>query len=630
MALRTSVVPRADRPPVIPPSLRRDAARDVATPVRPQGAADEPPAKRAKRRRSAAEKLLARAELEAKSRSTEVEAPQWPEAALLGQELFTKALEASKGFQVAPPVGRQAALHLASMTGSTLRLAWSLGLLDSSPDWQGLFEEKLFEALQVSNLGFLSPDLQRQWRKPKASVWQRLQHLASLDRLLLGLWAEEHAVPHPCELSELAVEQFLQDPSTADHIAQLFQSPAAADAARRLGLAPSRAKKTARSQRPCWALRWLRARWLEGACLVKAEGCSRKQMLRYVTHWQLVGRDVTARYLAFVIPSPKVLREIQKRCGSGGLVELGAGMGYWSHLLANSGVEVVALDVDPPEKSRFKVQLGDASSLPKLQRELLLLCMPPPGEAACADEALRHFTGRYVVYIGEWYSGMTATRSFHESLWANYDLELRLPLPCYPMLRLECFIFRVRSVKTTKRARKKEAEEVTTEANWLLTCDHCSFCGPLRCCPTTRYWRLCSESCYEAMKAEQEAFLKLQNCGLEPEVPRWDWWEEQAWIDDTSTKQWAKLKRATPQSEIEGWRTKSHLAMTTWPQPLKLALSQEVVPSRSSGRQEVVFVKFWCLQNVWDRLVVWDVCFDQSICNRLEWLSSNHILGFDT
>lgn len=60
---------------------------------------------------------------------------------------------------------------------------------------------------------------------------------------------------------------------------------------------------------------------------------------------------------------------------------------------------------------------------------------------------------------------MTATRSFHESLWANYDLELRLPLPCYPMLRLECFIFRVRSVKTTKRARKKEAEEVTTEAN---------------------------------------------------------------------------------------------------------------------------------------------------------------------
>eukprot|EP00913_Durusdinium_trenchii_P009825 g9224.t2 len=294
-----AVVPRADRPPVIPPSLRRDAARDVATPVRPQGAADEPPAKRAKRRRSAAEKLLARAELEAKSRTGEAR-PSHPS-------------------------------HRAS--------------------------EKLFEALQVSNLGFLSPDLQRQWRKPKASVWQRLQHLASLDRLLLGLWAEEHAADQKLMAADAGATPY-PTPAANATIAALFD------------------------------LRSIRK------CLVKAEGCSRKQMLRYVTHWQLVGRDVTARYLAFVIPSPKVLREIQKRCGSGGLVELGAGMGYWSHLLANSGVEVVALDVDPPEKSRFKVQLGDASSLPKLQRELLLLCMPPPGEAACADEALRHFTGR--------------------------------------------------------------------------------------------------------------------------------------------------------------------------------------------------------------------------------------------
>lgn len=52
--------------------------------------------------------------------------------------------------------------------------------------------------------------------------------------------------------------------------------------------------------------------------LVKAEGCSRKQMLRYVTHWQLVGRDVTARYLAFVARATGALGGAVGGAGVGG------------------------------------------------------------------------------------------------------------------------------------------------------------------------------------------------------------------------------------------------------------------------------------------------------------------------
>eukprot|EP00435_Cladocopium_sp_Y103_P005785 s3447_g1.t2 len=118
-------------------------------------------------------------------------------------------------------------------------------------------------------------------------------------------------------------------------------------------------------------------------------------------------------------------REIKKR-SAGGAIDLGAGVGYWSQLLHQGGVDVLALDLDPPrdQTKAVKVEFGDATSLhglPCAGRELLLLCMPPPGEAACAEEALEHFRGRYVAYVGEWCSGMTATPAFHESLLSKFE-----------------------------------------------------------------------------------------------------------------------------------------------------------------------------------------------------------------
>lgn len=41
-------------------------------------------------------------------------------------------------------------------------------------------------------------------------------------------------------------------------------------------------------------------------------------MLRYVTHWQLVGRDVTARYLAFVARATGALGGAVGGAGVGG------------------------------------------------------------------------------------------------------------------------------------------------------------------------------------------------------------------------------------------------------------------------------------------------------------------------
>lgn len=55
------------------------------------------------------------------------------------------------------------------------------------------------------------------------------------------------------------------------------------------------------------------------------------------------------------------------------------------------------------------VHFGTADDLRDASEKTLLLCMPSPGEAGIAEQALDAFSGPYVAYVGEWLSGMTGT-----------------------------------------------------------------------------------------------------------------------------------------------------------------------------------------------------------------------------
>ncbi|CAE7780521.1 yvaG [Symbiodinium pilosum] len=376
----------------------------------------------------------------------------------------------------------------------------------------------------------------------------------------MGLWAEgddEKEIRHPAELSEAACLHHVRDRQLCKDVRSLVSGTRMA---RRAVLWGFRKPWLRHGKGPPWKaallaplpLRFLRSRWLEASCLVKlhARDVGGAKLQKAVKSWQMAGRDISARWHGFAIPSSKVLK-ILKSCSSGGLVELGAGVGYWATLLKRRGVDIAALDIDPPapraRESSCNVNFGDASSLKKLSHQTLLLCMPPPGEASCADEALASFRGRHVAYVGEWRSGMTATESFHETLLSRYVLEHRVPLPCYPNMRVECFIFRSRG--------KKEglAQHAQSE---LLTCDGCGATASLYFCPATRFWRLCSEACYDALLSEQASLLKMTSCGFGLPVPAWSSWEAYGWlaVEAASSQQWSALKRATPQPEIEGWQ----------------------------------------------------------------------------
>lgn len=92
------------------------------------------------------------------------------------------------------------------------------------------------------------------------------------------------------------------------------------------------------------------------------------------------------------------------------IVEIGAGTGYWAHLLRERGVDVLAYDQAPaggPRENRYhpgaapwsEVLQGDASALAGHTDRALLMCWPPAFSEL--GDVLRHYAGDTVIYVGD-------------------------------------------------------------------------------------------------------------------------------------------------------------------------------------------------------------------------------------
>lgn len=93
------------------------------------------------------------------------------------------------------------------------------------------------------------------------------------------------------------------------------------------------------------------------------------------------------------------------------LIEVGAGKGYWARLLQGRGVDIIPFDKFLPSKKAMwtPVRRGgpEVLSTAHASGRALLLCYPDEAEsmaAACLD----HFTGEYIIHVGELVSTGTA------------------------------------------------------------------------------------------------------------------------------------------------------------------------------------------------------------------------------
>jgi hypothetical protein len=127
------------------------------------------------------------------------------------------------------------------------------------------------------------------------------------------------------------------------------------------------------------------------------------------------------------IPSPGDIAWITERLGGRGIVEPGAGGGYWAWQLAQAGVNVVAYEPEHPDDNKFvsgepwyPVLRGDHGETAHHPDRSMLLCWPSYGQPWAAW-SLAAYRGDQLFYVGEGEGGCCADDEFFSLLGAEWE-----------------------------------------------------------------------------------------------------------------------------------------------------------------------------------------------------------------
>lgn len=220
-----------------------------------------------------------------------------------------------------------------------------------------------------------------------------------------------------------------------------------------------------------------------------------------LAQWRNNCRDWCCHLYAYATPTPAALSVLAKYAP---LVEMGAGTGYWSSLLQQQHVDIVAYDKCPPstdgsgsadseagpagaasggrarkqqhERNAYHGQVPPFCPIGRGGPEVLtqtdmaarnlFLCYPPPHD----DMALlcvRSFQGEFIVHVGEW-QGDTGDRRFEKELQRRFVLVQELALPNWGNSAYHL------SVWQRKSKGSKSASRLPQVACTALACFTCS------------------------------------------------------------------------------------------------------------------------------------------------------------
>lgn len=138
-------------------------------------------------------------------------------------------------------------------------------------------------------------------------------------------------------------------------------------------------------------------------------------------------RDDLCRRFSWACPNAEALELI---AAQGPIIEIGAGAGYWAHLLRSRyHVNILAYDHKPPSKGKSHYHKGCSAwtgvvygrpvKTKKHPDRALFLCWPPM-YSTMAEDALKHYKGDTVIHVGE-QGGCTGTPEFEETLWDEWE-----------------------------------------------------------------------------------------------------------------------------------------------------------------------------------------------------------------
>lgn len=144
----------------------------------------------------------------------------------------------------------------------------------------------------------------------------------------------------------------------------------------------------------------------------------------------LMGRDELTTTYSWAIPSPAAIAWMVEVLAGRKVVEVGAGSGYWSWLLQQAGVDTVAYDLLPPDRSKnayhkdkvYRPVLRGNSASVKLHPDRVLYMSWPPYGGRLGNDALRYYEGDTLLYCGEDWGGCCANDTFFRRLGRDWEL----------------------------------------------------------------------------------------------------------------------------------------------------------------------------------------------------------------
>lgn len=148
----------------------------------------------------------------------------------------------------------------------------------------------------------------------------------------------------------------------------------------------------------------------------------------------LGGRKELVEEYSWAVPSSEVLSYLAH---FDEIVDMGAGKGYWSHLLEERGVDVSAYDIDPPDETWTDVEECCISSHGGWTEDVIKeICEAPtmtvwPPLGGPVARRIAAIGPPHILYVGESRGGCTASDEFFDQLDKKYGLVGKVDIPSY-------------------------------------------------------------------------------------------------------------------------------------------------------------------------------------------------------
>lgn len=149
-----------------------------------------------------------------------------------------------------------------------------------------------------------------------------------------------------------------------------------------------------------------------------------------------MARDRYIREIGFAVPCAEAIEAI---LGHGPLIEVGAGTGFWSALLASKGADVLACDLPSPDSYAFAVgtyfpveKCHGAEFVRRYPDRTVLMVWPDFKGEWSAEVARAMRPGQTIILVSEGHGGCVGCDDLFDQLEAEFDDVDDVALPVWP------------------------------------------------------------------------------------------------------------------------------------------------------------------------------------------------------